>query len=192
VCPYCLIASENVQRFQSKYPNVHYDWKPWEILPEMPPEGLILDYGSVSPSLAKLAEEAGLWIRPPRIQPNSHLALMGLFYAHEHGKLEQYNDAVFKALWNEEQNIGELQTLSQIVAKAGLDSTEFKRRIETERERYAEKLEESERDAVKDNIQLAPTFVFREKQIVGNVSAMRVEKFIRHVATHDEIERSKR
>jgi predicted DsbA family dithiol-disulfide isomerase len=186
-----LIANENVHRFLSKYPAVHYDWKPWEILPETPPEGFVLDYGSVSPTLAKLAEEAGLWIRPPPIQPNSHLALMGLFYAEEHGKLEQYNDTVFKALWNEEQNIGELQTLSRIVGKVGLNSTEFKRRMETENERYADKLEESERDAVKDNIQLAPTFVFGEKQIVGNVSARRVEKFIKRVAAEDEIERSK-
>jgi predicted DsbA family dithiol-disulfide isomerase len=186
-----LIASENAHRFQSKYPTVHYDWKPWEILPEIPPEGLILDYGTVSPALAKLAEEAGLWIRPPRIQPNSHLALMGLFYAEEHGKLEQYNDTVFKALWNEEQNIGELQTLSRIVGKAGLDSAEFKRRMETKKERYADKLNESEGDAIKDNIQLAPTFVFGEKQIVGNVSAKRVEKFVRRVAAQDDIMRNK-
>jgi predicted DsbA family dithiol-disulfide isomerase len=186
-----LIANENVHRFLLKYPTIHFDWKPWEILPEMPAEGIVLDFGSVSSALARLAEEAGLWMRPPRIQPNSHLALMGLFYAEEHGKLEQYNDAVFKALWNEEQNIGELQTLSRIVGGAGLDSTEFKRRMETEKERYAGKLEESERDAVKDNIQLAPTFVIGEKHIVGNVSARRIEKFIKRVAAHDEIERSK-
>ncbi len=183
-----MIANENAHRFLLKYPTVHFDWKPWEILPGMPAEGIVLDFGSVSSALARLAEEVGLWIRAPPIQPNSHLALMGLFYADEHGKSEQYNDAVFKALWNEEENIGELQTLSRIVGKAGLDSAEFKRKMEIEKERYVDKLEESERDAVRDNIQLAPTFVFGEKQIVGNVSARKVEKFIKRVAAHDEID----
>jgi predicted DsbA family dithiol-disulfide isomerase len=113
---------------------------------------------------------------------------MALFYAKERGKLEHYNSAVFQALWDESKNIGELQTLSQVIGEIGLDSTEFKRSMETEKERYADKLEESERDAVEDSIQLAPTFVFGEKQIVGNVSASRVEKFVKHVATSRRVE----
>jgi predicted DsbA family dithiol-disulfide isomerase len=191
VCPYCLIAHENVHRFQVKYPTVRYDWKPWEICPETPAEGIVLDFGRVSPALAKLAEEAGFWIRPPSIQPNSHLALIALFYAKERGKLEHYNSAVFKALWDESKNIGELQTLSRIIGEIGLDSTEFKRSMEVEQDRYAAMLEESESDAIDDDIELAPTFLFGQKRIIGNVSARRVERFIELVAASAELERSK-
>jgi predicted DsbA family dithiol-disulfide isomerase len=188
VCPYCLIAHENVHRFQMKYPSVRYDWKPWEICPETPPEGIVLDFGSVSPALAKLAEEAGFWMRPPSIQPNSHFTLMALFYAKEHGKLEPYNDAVFKALWDESKNIGELQTLSRIIGEIGLDPKEFTRSMEVQHDKYAAMLEESENDAINDDIQLAPTFLFGEKRIIGNVSASRVEKFVEHAAASRELE----
>jgi len=182
VCPYCFVAHENSRMFQAKFPNVRFDWKPWEICPETPAEGVILDFGCVSPAVAKLAAEAGFQLHSPSIQPNSHLALMALFYAKQHGKLEQYNSAVFKALWNESRNIGELRTLSRIIGKLGLDPKEFNRSIAADHDRYATLLEESESDAIKDDIQLAPTFLFGQKRIVGNVSARRIEKFIGHIA----------
>jgi predicted DsbA family dithiol-disulfide isomerase len=178
VCPYCFIAHENARRFQAKFPKVRFNWKPWEICPETPTEGVVLDFGCVSPAVAKLADEAGFQLRSPSIQPNSHLALMSLFYANERDKLEQYNSAVFKALWNESRNIGELRTLSRIIGEIGLNPKEFDRTIVADHDRYAGLLEESESDAIRDNIQLAPTFLFGQKQIVGNVSARRIEKFI--------------
>jgi predicted DsbA family dithiol-disulfide isomerase len=183
VCPYCLIAHVNAHRFQAKFPNVRFNWKPWEICPETPPNGITADSGCVSPTLAKLSEEAGFQMHSPSIQPNSHLALMSLFYAEERGKLEQYNSGVFKALWDESKNIGELHTLSRIMGDIGLDSKEFQQSIVADHEKYASMLEESESDAINDNIQLAPTFLFGQKRIVGNVSARRVEKFIGHIAT---------
>ena len=103
VCPYCLIANANVNRFQAKYPEVSFEWKPWEIVPEAPKGGIHLDFGTVSPPLARLAEEAGLWLRCPSIQPNSHLALLGLYFARRNHKFLEYHNAVFDALWNNDE-----------------------------------------------------------------------------------------
>jgi predicted DsbA family dithiol-disulfide isomerase len=182
VCPYCLIAHENVRKFQAKFPAIGYDWKPWEICPETPTEGIVLDFGCVSPTLAKLAEEAGFQIHPPSIQPNSHMALMSLFYAKENGRLEQYNSAVFKALWEGSKNIGELETISRIMGEIGLDSTDYNQAMKKHRDKYAAMLEESESNAIDDDVQLAPTFVFGEKRIVGNVSARKIDRFIEKIA----------
>ncbi|WXG44770.1 MAG: DsbA family protein [Promethearchaeati archaeon SRVP18_Atabeyarchaeia-1] len=177
-CPYCLIANANVRRFQTRYSEVSFSWKPWEILPEAPAEGLHLEFDSVSPRLAKLAEEAGMWLRAPSIQPNSHLALLGLFYAREKQKFQEYHNAVFDALWNNDENIGQPATLTRIVDKTGLDPLDFKSVIADHKGKYEQMLAGSERDAEIDSIKLAPTFMFGEKQIVGNVSARRIEKFI--------------
>jgi predicted DsbA family dithiol-disulfide isomerase len=182
VCPYCLIAHENVHRFQVKYPAIGYDWKPWEICPETPARGIVLDFGCVSPTLTKLAEEAGFQIRPAMVQPNSHLALMSLFYAKERGKVEQYNAGVFKALWDESKNIGEPTTISRIIGEIGLDPANYDRTMKIHRDKYSALLEESESDAINDDIQLAPTFAFGEKRIVGNVSARKIDRFIENIA----------
>jgi len=186
VCPYCLIAHENVRKFQAKYPAIGYDWKPWEICPETPTEGIVLDFSCVSPTLAKLAEEAGFQIQSPSIQPNSHVALMSLFYAKENGRLEQYNNAVFKALWEGSKNIGELTTMSRIIGEIGLDSKDYNRTMKNHRDKYAAMLEESETDAIDDDIQLAPTFVFGDKQIIGNVSARKIDRFIEKIAVSQQ------
>jgi predicted DsbA family dithiol-disulfide isomerase len=183
VCPYCLIANANVNRFSAKYPKVGYVWKPWEILPEAPADGIRLDFDSVSTSLSRLAEEAGLWLRSPPIQPNSHIALLALFYAKENNKFQEYHNAIFDALWNSGENIGRMATVSHIMSRIGLNQAEFKQCLENDRDKYERYLAESEHDAEEDCIQLAPTYVSGERQIVGNVSARRIERFIQRVAS---------
>ena len=178
VCPYCLIANANVNRFQAKYPEVSFEWKPWEIVPEAPKEGIHLDFGTVSPPLARLAEEAGLWLRCPSIQPNSHLALLGLYFAKRNNKFLEYHNAVFDALWNNDENIGQLDILGRIMEKVGLSQRAFRTSLVNDEDGFEKMLAESEQDAIKDNIQLAPTYLFDGKRIIGNVSARRVEKFI--------------
>ncbi|WXG47395.1 MAG: DsbA family protein [Candidatus Atabeyarchaeum deiterrae] len=186
VCPYCLVANENIHRFAAKYPAVHFDYSPWEIVPEAPVEGITLEYDSVDPRIARLAEEAGLWMRAPKIQPNSHMALLGFFYAKARGKEARYTDAVFDALWNHDENIGQLHSLSEVVGKIGLDPVEFRDQLATGRDSYEEILARSERDAVTDKIKLVPTFVFGQSQIIGNVSAKQIESFIKHALASRE------
>nr|MDO8134130.1 DsbA family protein [Candidatus Njordarchaeum guaymaensis] len=181
-CPYCWIASQQVHRFDVKYPEITFDWKPWEILPEAPPEGITLEFDSVSPNLTKLAGEVGLWMRVPLIQPNSHLALLGFFYAEENGKLKEYHSAVFGALWEDDENIGKLEVLSGIVGRIGLDAKDFKSCLVSGKEKYEAKLRDSETEASNDNVELAPTYVYNDKKIVGNVSVKHIEGFIRTIA----------
>jgi predicted DsbA family dithiol-disulfide isomerase len=185
-CPYCWIASQHVHRFNVMYPRIVFDWRPWEILPEAPPEGIKLEYDSVSPKLVKLASEVGLWMRVPSIQPNSHLALLGIFYAKEQGKIEEYHKAVFGALWEDDRNIGILDELSSIVEKTGLNSEDFKIHLVKHRERYESRLRESENDANNDSVELVPTYIFDGKSIVGNVSLRHIEGFVRRIARTSE------
>jgi predicted DsbA family dithiol-disulfide isomerase len=185
-CPYCWIANQQVHRFNVKYPQITFDWKPWEILSEAPPEGIRLEFDSVSPKLTKLASEVGLWMRVPSIQPNSHLPLLGVFYAKERGKLKEYNEAAFSALWDNDENIGDLGVLSRVARQTGLDPQGFKSSLLGDKERYESRLRESETEASKDGVELVPTFVFNERKIVGNVSIKHIEGFVRRVVRSHE------
>jgi predicted DsbA family dithiol-disulfide isomerase len=181
-CPYCWIASQHVHRLKVMYPEIVFDWRPWEILPEAPPEGIKLEFDSVSSKLTKLASEVGLWMHVPSIQPNSHIALLGAFYAKEQGKMEEYHNAVFSALWEDDRNIGILDELSTIVEKVGLNPEDFKRRLVGDAEEYESRLRRSENDANNDNVELVPTYVFNDRKIVGNVSVKHIEGFVRRIA----------
>jgi predicted DsbA family dithiol-disulfide isomerase len=169
------------------YPEITFDWKPWEILPEAPPEGIRLEFDSVSPKLTKLAGEVGLWMRVPSIQPNSHLSLLGAFYARERGRFKEYHEAVFSALWNNDENIGNIEELVRLAKGIGLDPQGLKKCLREDRERYESRLRESEDEANKDGVKLVPTFVFNKKRIVGNVSIKHIEGFVKRIARSTEM-----
>jgi len=118
-------------------------------------------------------------MRVPSIQPNSHLALLGVFYAKECGNLREYHNAVFSALWDNDQNIGSLRVLSSIVGRIGLDPKDFESRLIGDKEKYEARLRESETEANNDNVKLVPTYVFGNRKIVGNVSIKHIEGFVR-------------
>jgi predicted DsbA family dithiol-disulfide isomerase len=163
------------------YPEITFDWKPWEILPEAPAEGIRLEFDSVSAKLTKLASEVGLWMRVPSIQPNSHLSLLAAFYARERGKFKEYHEAIFNALWDNDENIGNLEELLRLAKRIGLDTQDFKKCLVEDKQRYESRLRESEDEASKDGVELVPTFVFNRKKIVGNVSIKHIEGFVRGI-----------
>jgi len=118
-------------------------------------------------------------MRVPSIQPNSHLALLGVFYAKDRGNLSEYHNAVFSALWDNDQNIGTLRVLSSIVGRIGLDPRDFELRLTIDKEKYEARLQESETEANNDKVKLVPTYVFGNRKIVGNVSIKHIEGFVR-------------
>lgn len=65
------------------------------------------------------------------MRPNSHrspfrLALEGAKFAEDGGHISAYNEAVFKAQWQEDKDIGDLDTLVEIAAAIGLDAVAFR------------------------------------------------------------------
>lgn len=74
-----------------------------------------------------LAEHMGVPINMPQVspQPHTHLAFEGFQYAKEHGKGNEYNHRVLKALFVESQDIGDIGVLTKLAGEVGLDETEF-------------------------------------------------------------------
>jgi predicted DsbA family dithiol-disulfide isomerase len=101
-------------------------WLPFDLHPEYPPEGipreqLLRRYGEATDHVRKMFERAGLKYNPhPEIVPNTRLALRLTELAREQGLHEPVHDRLMDAYWDEARNIGDPETLRELVTEAGL------------------------------------------------------------------------
>lgn len=108
------------------------EWKAFELRPEgqpivpKPPGYLERAWESVR----ALAAEVGLEMRPnSRRDRYSRLALEGAKFAERHGKLEEYNEAVFRLYFVEDGDIGDPAALRAVAESVGLDGEAFARAL---------------------------------------------------------------
>ena len=129
--------------------------------------------GSVYP----LAKQMGVAMVLPGIspQPYSHLAFEGYQHALEQGRANQYNLRIFEAFFQEEQDIGEVDVLSQLAAEVGLDPVSFKKDLEDRKyqEAHQQALHHAYHEA---RISAVPTFHVGELVLRGLQSRENLEK----------------
>ena len=125
VCPYCLLI-EGVLAEATQGLNVDIQRLPFELrtapTPTLCPEDDYLPR-VWEKSVYPLAQRLGVPIQLPSIspQPYSRLAHEGFQFAEAHGKASAYNDRVFRAFFQEDQDIGSLSVLGALADKVGLD-----------------------------------------------------------------------
>ena len=112
------------------------DWKPFELRPGTPPEGIPRSDrkpgGELSEPLRSAALEAGLTrMRRAPFIANSRPALEAAEFAKEIGLHDPYHRATFSAYFDEQRNIGDRAVLKDIVDRVGLDWTVLEERLET-------------------------------------------------------------
>ena len=95
--------------------------------PTLKPEGDYLQ-DAWKKSVYPLAAQLGVEIKLPTVspQPYTNLAFQGLQYARERGKGDDYNNAVFRAFFQQSRDIGNLDVLAEIAKEVGLDGQEFR------------------------------------------------------------------
>jgi len=129
VCPYCLLV-EGVLAEATQGLNVDIQWFPVELravpTPTLRPED---DYLPLvwEKSVYPLAQRLGVPIELPSIspQPYSQLAHEGFQFAEANGKAKVYKDRVFRAFFQEDQDIGSLSVLGTLAEEIGLDKFQF-------------------------------------------------------------------
>ena len=104
-----------------------------------------------------MIETAGLAYNPPHAIPNSRKALEVSELARDAGLHEAVHDRLMHAYWSESRDIGEEEVLLDLVAEAGLDRGEAEAAL-AER-RYAQRVDESTREAQMHGIHAIPAFV---------------------------------
>ena len=137
VCPYCLVAKvalENALEATGIQANITY--QPHELTPE-PRERVDTWNDPRRRAGYKVLEEPCRKLDlpmklPPHVipRPYTRLAFEGWYFACDHGKGDAYADAMYRAYFMEELDIGDMTVLASIAARLGLDEAAFTAALE--------------------------------------------------------------
>ena len=125
VCPYCLLG-EQVVRAATDGLDVDIIWMPFELreypIPTLRPEDDYLPR-AWKEGVYPAAERLGVNLRLPTVspQPYTRKAFLGLQYAAENGRADDYVDAVLRAFFQKDRDIGHTEVLKAILGDIGLD-----------------------------------------------------------------------
>ena len=134
VCPYCLAAKESLKQALAETGlQAEITMLPYELTEE--PKERVDTYSDPDRKahyqiLVKPCEDLGLDMKlPPKVipRPYSRLAFEGWHYACGKGLADIYSEAVFRAYFIDEKDIGELDVLCELASCVGLDPQEFRR-----------------------------------------------------------------
>ncbi len=151
----------------AKEHNVEVEWKAFELKPEgvetpsHPPEY----YEQAKANVKQMSEHYGVEMKWNDRSKHSRHALEGAKFADEQGLANEYHDAVFKAHFQQEKTINEIDTLVEIAESVGLEPTRFKEALET-REYEQQVINETE-EAHQMGITGIPCFVSGTKGVMG-------------------------
>ena len=155
-----------VERLQREYP-VTVRWAPYLLDPTIPPEGRERTPSArgneMRSQLEERAEAGGLVFRPNRtFTPNSHLALQTTAFAIDRGRhSDALHRAIFKAHFEDSENIGDIDVLVRIVGEHGLDTGELRDALAGGAHR--EQVDEQIQWAQSVGVTGVPTFIFNDR-----------------------------
>jgi predicted DsbA family dithiol-disulfide isomerase len=141
VCPWCYIGKRRIEKALKllRRANVQLRWRAFELNPGTPKAGVAWDtfmvrkFGSLAYArqleahVAAVGAEEGIDLRFDRIKrlPNTFDAHRLIWLAGREGKQADVVERLYHAYFIEGQDIGTQETLIQIAADAGLDSTDI-------------------------------------------------------------------
>ncbi|MEX1254054.1 MAG: DsbA family oxidoreductase [Dehalococcoidia bacterium] len=186
ICPWCYVGMARVERLQREF-EIDVEWRPFELHPEIPPEGIARGERPPSPQrvamyeqLRGLAQEAGLPFERPGRVPNSHRALEAAEFAREHGAFDAYHHALFDAFFGQGRDIGDIDVLAEIAASNGLDPRALREALETQR--YAALVDERTAEARASGVTGTPTVIFEEGERRFPVAGAQDYAVFEHIA----------
>jgi len=160
ICPWCYIGSARIERLQREF-DLDVEWWPYELHPEIPPEGIVREPSSrraaLYEQLRSLAADGGLAFGRPPVVANSHRALEAAEFARERGAFDAVHRALFRAYFVEGRNIGDTNVLVEIAAH-GLDGDALREAIDSRQ--YASLVDERTAQVREAGITSTPTFIF--------------------------------
>jgi predicted DsbA family dithiol-disulfide isomerase len=113
----------------------------------------------------RVARETGVTLRVPDHWLDSAFALEGGEFAKEHGKFTEYHDAIFRAVFEDGKDIGDLPTLLHIATSVGLSPD----RLDTALKEgtFTGRVKETEEEARTFQVVGYPTFMLGAFPLIG-------------------------
>lgn len=176
ICPWCYTGFFHALKLMKQY-GVNFDWRGTELIPPS------MDYTPAAPkpvdpnappppppkpSRFDLFAEAEGFV-PPKPRPSfvrSHRALLGQEFAWRQGVAATvaYNEAVYRGFWEEQVDISNLDLLTELAVRAGLDGTAFEAAVTAEQD--VENIVPFDDDAYATGIRHVPLFLFGGEELL--------------------------
>lgn len=195
VCPWCAIGYAQLERaavILADRAEISVRWHPFELAPDTPPEGQPLaDYsrerygatpeqsGAARARIVDAGASLGLDFRygPDNRIYNSFDAHRLLAWAGETGGQTALKQALFRAYFTDQANIGDAAVLLNAVIAAGLDVDEASAVLASDR--YADQVRAEEAHWQDRNITGVPAFIVNGKYMIPG--AQEAETFARYI-----------
>lgn len=170
-CPWCYVGWARLEQALGQLPDdlqVDVEWRPFEIHPDVPAEGMPVEelpyppevWERMQEALRQNAEAEGLDVgQRPKVS-NTHRALAAGAYAQaeEPERFPDFHERLFKGYFAEGRDLGDARVVEELAGDAGLD---LERMSEALAEgRYETAIRETGEDARRMGITGTPTFVF--------------------------------
>jgi len=170
---------------------VEITWLPYELHPEVPPEGMSYEEYFPPAFLARIdsapylsmAEQEGLVMKRGSRLINTRLALSAAEFAREHSLFREMHEALFKAYWEKTGDISTVEGLKAIATEVGLDAEAMA--AELEAGRYQELLDSNRREATQVGINGIPAHVFGMRYLVMGAHPYEMLKQLAEKAASD-------
>jgi predicted DsbA family dithiol-disulfide isomerase len=190
VCPWCYIGKRKLEqalvRLNAQNVAVTPIWRAFQLNPDMPVAGLArkeyveTKFGGperavqIYARVTAVGNEVGLPFQFEKIQrqPNTINAHRLIRYAGDHGKQDAVVEALFRAFFIEIRDIGDVDTLSEIAASAGMNRDAIHRYLASEQ--GAETVRQEDAVARQLGITGVPFFVFGGKYAVSGAQEAQV------------------
>jgi predicted DsbA family dithiol-disulfide isomerase len=134
VCPFCYLEEPVLEQLQAEFgEKIKICWRAYELRPDPIPT---LDPNSSylhdiwGRAVYPMAEERGLTLRLPPVQPRSRRAHEAAEFARRHAKFEAMNHALFKTFFEDGRDLHSISVLADIAASIGLDVQQLQTSLE--------------------------------------------------------------
>ena len=180
VCPYCLLGKKSLETAVEGL-DVDIEMMPFELreypTPTLRPEDEYLPsawkYG-VYPA----AEKMGISIKLPSVSPQPYTRdpLLVLQYAKEHGLGNEYAEAMLKAFFQENLDIGEFTVIRDVAASVGLPTESLQEILESAArgQRHDKELEYAQQIGIR----AVPSMAIGQKVYSGMLDAQKLREVI--------------
>jgi predicted DsbA family dithiol-disulfide isomerase len=150
--------------------DVEVVWRAFELRPEpvpaLDPQGDYLQRvwkASVYP----LAENLGILMKLPPIQPRTRLAHAAAHWARSQGRFDDYHREVFRAFFERGEDIGDIAVLASLATSIGLDSDPLTEALKTGA--FEKSVLEDEEAAARLGVTGVPAFIANRRATLAGV-----------------------
>ena len=169
ICPFCFVGIQTINKLVKQY-DIDVVWKGYELHPETPLEGI--EYSNAEREARKvmwsrieeLATMYGIIVNQPTKRSNSKFALAASEYALEKKGFSSFQDGLFKAYFQLNQDLGDLKTIQKISDTSGFDIDKVMSMLE--KQVYEKRVIQNRSEAFLYNYhgqRIVPTYVIAKK-----------------------------